>query len=66
MSLIRRDFLEHRAISAQKYRHPLRENEGFVVFVKMAELKFNSMNCWLNIRVGNWWISKTAPEMNYA
>ena len=26
---LRGDFLEYRAISAQKYRHPLRESEAF-------------------------------------
>ena len=28
---LRGDFLEHLAISAQKYRHPLRENGAFFV-----------------------------------
>ena len=43
VTLLRGDFLEYRAICAQKYRHALRDNEAFCCFCQNGGVE-NSFN----------------------
>ena len=61
---LRGDFLEYRAICAQKYRHALRENEALCCFCQNGGVEIHSINSMPNCGVRRCWIAEKRPEIN--